>query len=97
MNPHFFERIKRAKKEIISIQTSSNGGNVMKTNLIDYSLLALVIIGALNWGLIGFFGFDLVAFIFGDMSWFSRIIYAIVGIAGIYMFSLFGRINSQVK
>jgi hypothetical protein len=65
----------------------------MKTNLIDYSLLTLVIIGALNWGLIGFFGFDLVAFIFGDMSWLSRIIYALVGIAGIYMFSLFGRIK----
>ena len=46
---------------------------------LDYTLLTLVIIGAINWGLIGFFQFDLVAFIFGNMSWLSRIIYALVG------------------
>ena len=36
---------------------------------LDYTLLTLVIIGAINWGLIGFFQFDLVAFIFGNMSY----------------------------
>lgn len=66
----------------------------MNTNWLDYILLTLVIIGAVNWGLIGFFRFDLIAFIFGDMSWLSRIIYAIVGIGGIYLISLFGRIRS---
>lgn len=40
----------------------------MNTNWLDYTLLTLVIIGAINWGLIGFFRFDLVAFIFGNMS-----------------------------
>lgn len=44
-----------------------------------------MIIGALNWGLIGLFQFDLVASIFGGMSAvFSRIIYALVGLAGIW-------------
>ena len=38
----------------------------MKTNWLDYTLLTLVIIGAINWGLIGFFRFDLVAFLFGN-------------------------------
>ena len=52
---------------------------------LDYTLLTLVIIGAINWGLIGFFQFDLVAFIFGNMSWLSRIIYALVGLSGLYM------------
>ena len=66
----------------------------MKTNLLDYTLLSLVIIGAVNWGLIGFFRFDLVAFLFGDMSWLSRIVYALVGISGLYTCSLFGRIRS---
>ena len=66
----------------------------MKTNWLDYTLLALVIIGAVNWGLIGFFRFDLVALVFGDMTWFSRIIYAVVGIGGLYLLSLFGRIRS---
>lgn len=45
----------------------------------------LVIIGAINWGLVGFFGFDLVASIFGDMSLLSRIVYGLVGISGIIL------------
>lgn len=46
----------------------------------------LVLIGAINWGLIGFFGFDLVAALFGGpMSLVSRIVYSLVGIAGIFM------------
>ena len=47
--------------------------------------LILVIIGGLNWGLVGFFDFDLVAAIFGTMSTVSRIIYDLVGIAAIVM------------
>lgn len=62
---------------------------------LDYTLLTLVIIGAINWGLIGFFQFDLVAFIFGNMSWLSRIIYALLGLSGLYMISAYGRIRSN--
>ena len=62
---------------------------------LDYTLLTLVIIGAINWGLIGFFQFDLVAFIFGNMSWLSRIIYALVVLSGLYMISAYGRIRSN--
>ena len=62
---------------------------------LDYTLLTLVIIGAINWGLIGFFQFDLVAFIFGNMSWLSSIIYALVGLSGLYMISAYGRIRSN--
>lgn len=47
--------------------------------------IILVIIGAINWGLIGIFGFDLVATLFGNMSGFSRIIYSLVGLAGVYI------------
>lgn len=62
----------------------------MKT--LDAIALVLVIIGAVNWGLIGFFQFDLVASLFGGMySGFSRTIYALVGIAGLYAISFFGR------
>ena len=53
--------------------------------MLDRIALILTIIGALNWGLIGLFQFDLVASIFGGMSAvFSRIIYALVGLAGIW-------------
>lgn len=51
--------------------------------------LALVIIGAINWGLIGFFRFDLVAAIFGGQdSFLSRIIYGLVGISGLLCLGL---------
>lgn len=56
-------------------------------------VLTLVIIGALNWLLIGISNFDLVAAIFGTMSAFSRIIYALVGISGIISIGLYTKIN----
>lgn len=49
---------------------------------------ALTIIGALNWGLIGFFGFDLVAAIFGPLSVLSSIVYSLVGISAILVLAL---------
>lgn len=57
--------------------------------------LTLTIIGAINWGLIGFFNFNLVAFIFGSMSWLSRIIYALVGLSGLYLLSFYSVICSD--
>lgn len=65
----------------------------MKT--LDYLALVLVVIGAINWGLIGFFEFDLVRTIFGNMTLISRIIYAVVGIAGLYSLSFFGRLRNE--
>ena len=58
-----------------------------------YIALTLVIIGAINWLLIGLFSFDLVATIFGSMSVVSRIIYVLVGIAGLISIGLYPRIN----
>ena len=57
--------------------------------------LAIVIIGAVNWGLIGFFQFDLVAWLFGNMSWISRIVYGLVGICGLYLLSFYGRLSGD--
>lgn len=58
---------------------------------LDTLALLLVIIGAVNWGLIGFFDFNLVSALFGEMTAFSRVIYALVGIAGLYSLSFLGR------
>ncbi len=55
-----------------------------KLNYLDWISLILVIIGGLNWGLVGFFGFDLVGAIFGAMSALARIIYGLVGLAALY-------------
>lgn len=52
--------------------------------VIDTIALVLIIIGAINWGLIGLFNFNLVDAIFGTMSWLSRIIYTLVGISGLW-------------
>lgn len=52
--------------------------------VVDKIALILIIIGAINWGLIGIFGFDLVATIFGNMTVMSRIIYGLVGVSGIW-------------
>ena len=57
----------------------------MNHKALDFTALTIAIIGAVN----GFFSFDLVAFIFGNMSWFSRIVYALVGICGLYLISFY--------
>lgn len=54
--------------------------------------LILVVIGALNWGLVGFFNFNLVSAIFGERSAASKVIYALVGIAGLYSVFLLSRV-----
>lgn len=53
-------------------------------NILQKIALTLTIIGAINWGLIGLFNFNLVDTIFGTMSVISRIIYSLVGIAGLW-------------
>lgn len=69
----------------------------MDSRGLDYFVLTIVIIGAVNWGLIGFFGLDLVAWLFGNMTLLSRIVYGVVGICGLYMLSVFGRITSMSR
>lgn len=61
-------------------------------------VLALVIIGAINWGCIGLFGLDLVGTLFGGTtSAISRIIFTVVGIAGICSFSLFNKVDESAE
>ena len=82
----------------LSLKYMQTGGNTM-----DYIWFGLYCVNdrnhpvPINWGLIGFFKFDLVAFICGNMSWISRIIYAIVGISGLYLLSMYGRIGNSSK
>ena len=57
---------------------------------LNWIAMILVVVGALNWGLVGFFDWNLVSAIFGDMSIVSRIVYALVGLSGVYgIFSFF--------
>ena len=61
----------------------------------DNTALTLVIIGALNWLLVGIFKLDIVAVIFGNLTWISRIIYALVGLCGLYMLSFYGHLSGE--
>ena len=70
----------------------------MSSKGLDYTLLTLVIIGAINWGLIGIFQFDLVAWLFGGQgAVLSRIIYTLVGIAAVWCISLLFRDNDLIE
>ncbi|EKE16158.1 MAG: hypothetical protein ACD_11C00029G0038 [uncultured bacterium] len=61
----------------------------------DWVVLILVVVGSLNWGLVGLFNFDLVGVIFGKMSIVSRGVYTIVGIAGLYLLSNLGNLERK--
>ena len=52
--------------------------------VIDKIALVLIIIGAINWGLIALFELDLVALLFGEMTIVSRIVYGLVGLSGLW-------------
>ena len=56
-------------------------------------VLVLIIIGALNWGLIALFSFDLVAWLFGNMTFLSRLVYGLVGLAGLWAITFFTRLT----
>jgi len=56
-----------------------------KLSVLDWVALVLVIVGGLNWGLVGAMNFDLVATLFGDMSSLSRIVYVLVGLSAVYL------------
>ena len=70
-------------------------GVIMK--IIKIIAFILTVIGAINWGLVGLFGFDLVSEIFGDMSIFSRIIFALVGLSGLYsLFAIYHCVSEDI-
>ncbi len=62
---------------------------------LNYLCLTLTIIGAIVWGLIGFFDFNLVSALFGDASALTRIIYGLVGISGLYIIGFYGLVNRE--
>jgi uncharacterized membrane protein YuzA (DUF378 family) len=59
--------------------------------LLDKIAWVLVVIGALNWGLVGLFHFDLVSFLLGSVPMIERIVYILVGLAGLYLVVFFCR------
>lgn len=85
------KRLRRVDTAAIAAEMRENMGN----KFLDSTALTIAIIGAINWALIGLFRFDLVAYIFGNMTWLSRIIYAVVGICGLYLISFFMHLSDR--
>ena len=66
-------------------------------NILIKILAFVCLIGALNWGLVGIFGFDLIAALFGTMTLLSRLIYSLVGISAVLLVVLSIRENNQIS
>lgn len=69
----------------------------MRNKTLNYTALTIAIIGAVNWGLVGLFNFDLVSFIFGNMTGLTRFVYALVGICGLYLFTFYGHSEASTE
>ncbi|MDO8557009.1 MAG: DUF378 domain-containing protein [Candidatus Jorgensenbacteria bacterium] len=65
-----------------------------KLNTLDWVAVVLLVIGGLNWGLVGVFNLDVVAAIFGTMSTISRVIYVLVGLSAIELLVNVGKLKS---
>ncbi len=65
--------------------------------MLDKIALTILLIGGINWGLVGLFNFDLIAWAFGPMSVISRIIYVIVAISAVWCISLFFKRNEMLE
>ena len=65
----------------------------MRMNFLDVLAYLLVIVGGINWGLVGFFDYNLVGQIFGSDSAAARIIYGAVGLSAVYLLFTFMRVN----
>lgn len=57
----------------------------MKHSVLDWIVMVLVIVGAVNWGLVGALNFNLVSTLFGSVAWLEMLIYVLVGLSGLYM------------
>ncbi len=68
----------------LSDRRTTDGMSKAHINALDWVAMILLIVGGLNWGLIGLFEFDLVAALFGLQSGASRIVYALVGLSALY-------------
>ena len=72
------------RRHIPERRAAGAGRHVKRFNAVDWISMTLLIVGGVNWGLVGLFNFDLVATLFGEMSALSRIVYIVVGLSALY-------------
>jgi len=69
--------------------------NLKLTKILNWITFILVVIGGINWGLVGLFNYDLVSAIFGQASLLTRLIFDLVGLSAIYMIAVGGQMMSK--
>jgi uncharacterized protein len=72
------------RRHISDRRSTSNVARTNPIGAVDWIAMTLLIVGGVNWGLVGLFNFDLVATLFGEMSALSRIVYIVVGLSALY-------------
>ena len=90
INPNISDR-----RHIPDRRSNGHGTSPKRMTAVDWIPMLLLIIGGINWGLVGLFEFDLVAALFGEMSPLSRIIYVVVGLSALYSLYLSSKLSSR--
>lgn len=93
VNTHSTERRHLLDRRSGVLRNTSAGASGL--NVMDWIAMLLLIVGGLNWGLIGLFDFNLVASLFGPMTLVSRVVYGLVGLAGLYAIYLCTRLAGK--
>lgn len=79
MNPHITERRRNPER-----RSGRDQSMARRIGAFDWLAMVLMIVGGINWGLVGLMNIDLVAAVFGDGSTAARVVYALVGLAALY-------------
>ena len=93
MKPTITERRHVSDRRVLTAAKTS--GNRMAAA--EWIPMALLIIGGLNWGLVGLFDFNLVAYLFGEMTLIARIVYVLVGVSALYSIYLSSKMSNSGK
>ena len=90
MHPNASER-----RNVPDRRSTYLGSSTKRMTAADWIPMLLLVVGGLNWGLIGLFNFNLVSFLFGDMTTLSRIVYVVVGLSALYSLYLSSKMSSD--
>lgn len=90
MNPHITERRRNPER-----RSGADQSVARRMGAFDWLAMVLMVIGGINWGLVGVMNIDLVAAVFGDGSTAARVVYALVGLAALYSIYTLSRMASD--
>lgn len=84
-----------SERRHVSDRRISSGTQKVRLNAVDWVAMVLMIVGGLNWGMVGMFDFNLVAALFGSQTPLSRLVYVVVGLASLYAIYLTSKLAAD--